>query len=176
MFDLDDFVDSCRSALKEHQAPVAVKEVLDRALADPSAIDDALGLPNRGGIVTLHRSDDLTVLQLVWPPHVHLFPHDHRMWAANGIYGGSEDNTFYRRTPEGIVTSGGKRLGSGESVLLGSEAIHAVVNPSGSFAAALHVYGGDFFATPRSQWDPETLTEAPFDIEAVRAVLGDDGD
>jgi predicted metal-dependent enzyme (double-stranded beta helix superfamily) len=148
-----------------------VKQLLDRALSRPSEIDDALGVPDHGGIRTIHRSDELTVLQLVWPPHVHLFPHDHQMWAANGIYGGREDNTFYRRTADGLVASGGKQLGSGESVLLGSEAIHAVVNPSDSFAAALHVYGGDFFATPRSQWDPESLEESPFDIEAVKAIL-----
>ena len=30
------------------------------------------------------------------------------------------------------------------------------------------MYGGDFFATPRSQWDADTLEEAPWDIEAVR--------
>ncbi len=30
--------------------------------------------------------------------------------------------------------------------------------------AALHVYGGDFFAPPHSAWDPETLTERPYDM------------
>jgi hypothetical protein len=29
---------------------------------------------------------------------------------------------------------------------------------------AIHVYGGDFFATPRSEWDPESLLEGPYDI------------
>jgi hypothetical protein len=32
------------------------------------------------------------------------------------------------------------------------------------------VYGGDFFAVPRSEWDPETFEERPFDIERARAV------
>jgi hypothetical protein len=30
---------------------------------------------------------------------------------------------------------------------------------------AIHVYGGDFFATSRSEWDPETLLERPYDVE-----------
>ena len=30
-----------------------------------------------------------------------LYPHDHRMWAAIGIYAGQEDNAFYRRTGAG---------------------------------------------------------------------------
>lgn len=171
MFDVDEFVVICRSALAEDHPAVAVKHELDRVLTRPSEIDAALGVPKRGGIIPLYRSDDLTILQLVWPPHIRLFPHDHQMWAANGIYGGREENTFYRRTPEGIVPSGGKELSSGESVLLGSDAVHAVVNPSSSYSAALHVYGGDFFAAPRSQWDPETLSESPFDIESVRAIL-----
>ena len=173
MFDVDEFVTGCRAALVERQAPLAAKEVLERALARPSEIEAALGAPARGGIVTLHRSEELTVLQVVWPPRVALYPHEHRMWAANGIYGGREDNTFYRRIPQGIVASGGKELDTGQSVLLGSDAIHSVVNPRASYTAAIHLYGGDYFATPRSQWDPDTLAEQPFDVEHLKRVLAE---
>lgn len=173
MFDVEEFVAECRAALAEQQPAVATKELLGRALADPGAIDEALGVPERGGVVALHRSDDLTVLQIVWPPRVSLFPHDHRMWAANGIYGGREDNTFYRRGLHGIVPSGGKTLDTGDVVVLGREAIHAVVNPRRTYTAAIHVYGGDFFATPRSQWDSDTLTEEPFDIAHLKQVLSE---
>jgi predicted metal-dependent enzyme (double-stranded beta helix superfamily) len=173
MFDVDQFITACRSALAERQAPTAVKEVIERALSQPHEIDAALGKPERGGISTLHRSEDLTVLWVVWPPHVSLFPHDHRMWAANGIYGGREDNIFYRREANGIVRSGGKEIDAGEVALLGSDAIHSVANPRSSYAAAIHVYGGDFFATPRSQWDPSNLVEQPFDVEHARRVLAE---
>ncbi|MFZ6003745.1 MAG: hypothetical protein ACOYXM_07390 [Actinomycetota bacterium] len=173
MFDVDEFVADLRATLGEAQAPGAAKEVLDRALSDPAAIDEALGGPKPGGIYPLHRSDELTVLQIVWPPHVSLFPHDHRMWAANGIYRGREDNTFYRRRPEGLVRSGGKVLSGGESALLGREVIHAVENPASVYTAAIHVYGGDFFATPRSEWDPDTLVEKPFDVAHLTSVLAD---
>jgi len=171
MFDLEEFVADCRGALGEGQPALAVKQVLERALSDPGAIEAALGTPAKGGIVALHRADDLTVLQILWPPRVSLFPHDHRMWAANGIYGGCEDNTFYRRTPDGIVSSGGKELEAGDVVLLGSEVIHSVVNPRQTYTAALHVYGGDFFATPRSEWDAQTFTERPFDVAHLDQVL-----
>jgi len=122
---------------------------------------------------SLYRSSTLTVLQFVWPPGVKLFPHDHRMWAAIGIYGGGEDNTFFRRAPEGLVASGGKQLRAGDVTLLGDDVIHAVANPSRAYTAAIHVYGGDYFGTHRSQWDPTTLREEPFDADAVRRVLGD---
>ena len=29
----------------------------------------------------------------------------------------------------------------------------------------LNVYGGDFFSTPRSEWDPKTLEEQPYDVQ-----------
>ena len=89
------------------------------------------------------------------------------MWAAIGIYGGREDNTFYRRQGSAIVASGGKELAEGEVLLLGDDAIHAVHNPVRKYTGAIHVYGGDFITTPRSQWDAETLTEEPYDLEAV---------
>jgi hypothetical protein len=38
-------------------------------------------------------------------------------------------------------------------------------------AAAIHVYGGDFFGTPRSEWDPITLTEQPYDVAATLRIF-----
>lgn len=173
MFEVEQFLAECRAALADQHPAVAVKEILERTLSNPAAIDKVLGAPSRGGIVPLHRSDELTVLQIVWPPRARLFPHDHRMWAAIGIYGGREDNTFYRRGLRGIVRSGGKALEAGEVAVLGRDVIHSVENPRGTYTAAIHVYGGDFFATPRSEWDPDTLAEKPFDVEHTKRVLAD---
>jgi hypothetical protein len=50
MFDVDQFITECRSAMAERQAPTAVKEVVERALPRPHEIDAALGVPERGGI------------------------------------------------------------------------------------------------------------------------------
>lgn len=166
MFDVDEFVAQCESAIRETEPRRAVREVLDRALADPTAIGDALK-PEEGGLTPLHRSDDLTVLHVVWAPKMQLLPHDHRMWAAIGIYAGQEDNAFFRRTASGtapIVESGGKQLAEGDSVLLGADTIHAVTNPLGQLTGAIHVYGGDFFTQPRSQWPADLSEESPHDV------------
>jgi hypothetical protein len=40
-----------------------------------------------------------------------------------------------------------------------------VTNPVARLTGAIHVYGGDFFAVSRSEWDPETLHEARYDLE-----------
>ena len=104
--------------------------------------------------------------------HVDL-PHDHRMWAVIGIYGGAEDNTLYRRGPGGPVKAGGRRLRERDVFSLGADAIHAVDNPMQPFTGSIHVYGGDFVNQPRSQWDPGTLAEQPYDAAQVRRLFAE---
>ena len=91
------------------------------------------------------------------------------MWAAIGLYGGREDNTFYRRTGEGIIQSGGRQLHTGDVALLGDDTIHAVANPCATFTGAIHVYGGDITKRPgRSEWDEQTGTEVDYDFDRTR--------
>lgn len=170
MLDLDQLVVDCISASKETEPRSAVKEVVQRAVA-------GTGLHAGGptdpvpGLNVVYNTPALTVIDVVWPPLMSLFPHDHRMWAAIGIYGGREDNTFFRRSAGRILTSGGKEMQEGDVLLMGDDAIHAVHNPLGRHTGAIHVYGGDFVGTPRSQWDAESLDEQPYDLEAVRQAF-----
>jgi predicted metal-dependent enzyme (double-stranded beta helix superfamily) len=60
------------------------------------------------------------------------------------------------------------RLGCSETARLHEAVIHSVVNPLGRFTGAIHVYGGDFFGMPCSEWAPDTLEERPFDVERAR--------
>ncbi len=44
-----------------------------------------------------------------------------------------------------------------------------MVNPIEKLTGAIHIYGGDFFAPGRSEWDAGTLEERPFDLaDALR--------
>jgi predicted metal-dependent enzyme (double-stranded beta helix superfamily) len=171
MFTVERFVEECRAALHETTPEIAVKEVVARWMAQPDAVERALGTPATGGITTLHRTAELTVLNVVWAPGMAVYPHDHRLWAIIGLYGGREDNVFYRRTSHGLAQAGGKQLETRDSTLLGRSVIHAVTNPLRQFTGAIHVYGGDFFAVPRSEWDPATLQERPYDVENVRRAF-----
>ena len=98
-----------------------------------------------------------------------LMPHNHNMWATIGVYGGREDNIFWRRLPDDakgcIEAAGAKSLGPGDVRSLGDEIIHSVTNPTGKLTGAIHVYGGDFFETERSEWDPESLEELPYNVD-----------
>ena len=161
----------CRQSLTEHTPALAVRDVLREFLADRSGLERALGPVNSGGITSLHNSPDLTVLHVAWTPGMALYPHDHRMWAVIGLYGGQEDNAFFRRSAEGLEAVGGRELPAGEVLVLGDDAIHSVANTRREFAVALHVYGGDFFSVARSEWDPETFEERPRDLERTRRLF-----
>lgn len=89
-FDLERFIDDCRSANRDADAQRAVEHVLTRAIERPSAVLAALGDPQEAGIRSLYRSADLTILNIVWAPLMQLMPHEHRMWAVSGIYTGRE--------------------------------------------------------------------------------------
>ena len=80
---------------------MAVKELVGQAISKPHELEAVLGTPAGGGITALHRSPELTVLNIIWPPGIALYPHDHNLWAVIGLYGGQEDNTFYTRNKEG---------------------------------------------------------------------------
>lgn len=102
---------------------------------------------------------------------MNLMPHNHQMWANIGIYTGREDNIFWRRTPGGIRACGAEALFEGDTAALPVDAIHSVSNPLQRFTGAIHVYGGDYFDTVRSQWNPETLEEEPSDGAVIRAIF-----
>ena len=174
-FAIDQFIADCRTAQTEDPSHKAVREIVARAVSNPSAILKALGPPQRAGLHTLYRAEDLTILNVVWGPRMTLMPHDHRMWAVIGIYSGREDNIFWRRIkddPHGRVeAAGAKALCEKDAEPLGRDIIHSVTNPIPRFTGAIHVYGGDFFGVDRSDWDPATLREQRYDIARVRQIF-----
>ena len=168
MFDRDQFTADCNAALATDPTHRAVREVVARAVADPAAVLKGLGEPQRAGVQKLHHSETLTILNVVWGPRMTIMPHNHKMWAVIGIYSGREDNLFWRRRPDApgaeLEIAGGKAMGVKDVEPLGRDIIHSVTNPIPRLTGAIHVYGGDFFAAARSEWDPEHLRERPYDV------------
>jgi predicted metal-dependent enzyme (double-stranded beta helix superfamily) len=156
VLDVEQFVAECQSTLAESEPRLAVSDLLERTVSEPSQCEAALPA-TRAELTTLHHSPELTVLKVVWAPAMSIWPHDHQMWAAIAIYAGQEDNTFFRRTDGGLEARRTRELSTNDVVLLGDDTIHAVHNPLGTCTAAIHVYGGDFFNRDMSQWNPETL-------------------
>jgi predicted metal-dependent enzyme (double-stranded beta helix superfamily) len=168
---LDQFINECRSSLKQDSTLTRVREIAARAVSEPAAVLKALGEPTSAGIQILFRSGSLTILNVIWGPHMTLFPHNHQMWAVIGIYTGREDNIFWRRIPGApagkLEAAGARALCEKDAEPLGHNIIHSVTNPIPRLTGAIHVYGGDFFAPGRSEWDPESLTEQPCNVDRI---------
>jgi predicted metal-dependent enzyme (double-stranded beta helix superfamily) len=169
--DIDRFIADCIAANGEADAQTAVNEVLARAVSTPDAVLAALGDPEKAGLNVLLSSPTLTIFAATWTPQMNLMPHDHLMWANIGIYTGREDNIFWKRTSDGIKASGADALFVKDTAMLPEDALHSVTNPLQRFTGGIHIYGGDFFDTTRSQWNPETLEEEPSDGAKIREMF-----
>jgi len=175
MFDLERFIDDCKKAVQATDSHTAVKELVEAAVSDRPALMKALGEPTRGSVQRLHVADDLTIINLSWAPRMTLKPHNHNMWAVIGLYTGREDNIFWRKVKgaEGglVEAAGAKSLGEGDVAPLGRDVVHSVTNPLDRCTGALHVYGGNFFEEPRSEWNPENLAEEAYNVERNMALF-----
>lgn len=175
MFDLEQFIADCREAVTKDPTHKSVREIVERAVSDPNALINAVGDPEVGSVQKLYHAPDLTIINVVWAPRMTIMPHNHEMWAVIGVYSGREDNIFWRRAPEAegglIEAAGAKSLGNREVAPLGKDIIHSVTNPLARPTGAIHVYGGDFFATERSEWDPEDLMEQPYDVQKTMRLF-----
>jgi predicted metal-dependent enzyme (double-stranded beta helix superfamily) len=177
VFDLDRFIEDCRDAIGADPSHKAVREVVARAVAEPADVLAGIGEPKRAEVQTLYHAPELTILNVVWAPRMTIMPHNHLMWAVIGIYTGREDNIFWRRLPGEtggrIEAAGAKSLGERDAEPLGRDIIHTVTNPLSRLTGAIHVYGGDFFAVSRSEWDPETLHERRYDAEKAMRLFAE---
>jgi predicted metal-dependent enzyme (double-stranded beta helix superfamily) len=168
MLDLDRFIADCRAAVAEDASHKAAREVVARVVADPPSVLEMLGEPKIAGVDLIYRGDDVTILNVIWAPLMTILPHDHRTWAVIGVYGGREDNVYWRRIDNEagrsrVEAAGARSLSTGDAEPLGRDIIHSVTNPITRLTGAIHIYGGDFIAVERSEWDPEMLTERPYD-------------
>jgi len=169
MFDLDCFIAERRAAVSLDPTHKSVREIVARAVSEPTAVIAGLGAPARAEVQKLYNPPELTSLNVIWGPGMTITPHNHLMWAVIGIYTGREDNIFWRRLPgkDGahIEAAGGEVVGG-----TGRRGARARHHPHCNQPAAA-IYGRHprlrrgFFCRSRSEWDPETLLEQPFDME-----------
>ena len=176
LFDRERLTADCLAGLNDADPQAAIGETLARAVADHAAVLAGMGEPAEAGLDVLIASPRLTIFAAKWAPNMTLVPHNHAMWALIGLYTGREDNIFWKRTASGLVAGGARAMFAGDVATLPPDVIHSVNNPLPRFTAGLHIYGGDYFHTSRSQWNAETLAEEPSDGATVAAMFAREND
>ncbi|WP_421801701.1 hypothetical protein [Flagellimonas sp.] len=171
LVELQKFIEECIEANKDVDPQEAVKEVLKKGVSNPTAMLKAIGEPTEAGLKVFLRTKELTIFAASWTPQMNLMPHNHKMWANIGIYTGREDNIIWENQKRGLEANDVRCLFEGDVATLNTNAIHSVTNPLKRFTGGLHIYGGDFFATERSQWNPETLAEEPSNGDVIRDIF-----
>jgi predicted metal-dependent enzyme (double-stranded beta helix superfamily) len=157
MYQLDDLIRELREA-RRTGTEGGIEAAVRRAIAEPPVAG------NPGRFQVLHDEPGLTVLHVVVGSGFISPPHDHRTWAVIGVYHGQEDNSFYKlvANSRAIEPAGGRSVGEGEILTLGTDAIHRIANPRIEPLIALHVYGRNVLTIDRSAWDPITMRERPY--------------
>ena len=79
--------------------------------------------------------------------------------------------TSTAETGDEVEAAGARALCTRDAEPLGYNIIHSVTNPIPRLTGAIHVYGGDFFAAERSEWDSETLREGRYDAERTMRLF-----
>lgn len=165
-----EFVQSLRDALEEPAPQAAVDVVLRAAVSSWNTPPEWLDGPS-AKLETLYADSRITIMNTIWPPKLITEPHNHNMWASIALYKGRENNVLWRRDGTSIVPVSAHTIAPGEVFSLGADAIHSVHNPLDGYTGAIHVYGGDFFNQPKSEWDPEHLLERPREMANVEEAF-----
>jgi len=164
-------IEKCKSALESLDPQGSVAAILLEAANDPAIVEAIADRVDFSSLeeLAIHRSEDLTLLAGALPPGFSAGPHNHNLWSVVSACVGQEDNQFFERDGDGLRRSGEASVVAPGVLSNDADVIHAIRNPLDTPLLALHAYGGDLFATPRSNWDPETHKEIPFDWEKVRS-------
>ncbi len=164
-FELDRFILDCKDAVVQPRPAEAVLALMQEAMSDVVGVRGALQsiLGDSLSDASLFRSSELFIVNNVLVPGVVTPPHNHTTWAVIGVYGGREDNTFYRKSTTGLQEIARKEFRVGSSIFLDPGVIHAVANPLEVPTLAIHVYGADLVTARRSMWNPHTLEACDYE-------------
>lgn len=171
-FDIETFILDCQDALKSESPIPEIEKILKESLSEPSAVKEVLNPAPQASYSPLYVSDELTILHFIWAPKMTMPLHNHNMWAVVGVYEGREDHIFWRENPDGTLrAAGAASIAAGETLFMGEPAIHSVTNPTSLFTGGIHIYGGNFYQTPRNGWDTLSLEKRILDSETNQAIF-----
>ena len=118
------------------------------------------------GVTVLHEEPDrsLWLVAVAWLPGRGALPHNHGTWAVVAGVDGPERNILWRRRGSRLERQSEETVGPGNVVGFLPQAIHSVTNESQRKTLSLHAYGRNLNCIERSQFDPATGVERPFNL------------
>ena len=134
--------------------------------------------PDKGFVI--HRSDNLTVMAVVWQPDVGAPVHNHNGWAMEGVISGVEYNRNFQRVDDGstpwfaeLEEMEPTRVPTCTTTVITEPPadIHAVEINEGK-TLAIHVYGLDLLRQWRYRFDLESGRVEPFAMRTRRDLSG----
>lgn len=146
------FVNACRESQGEI---VALKEVLTKFCQDERWLNKLHARVGDDEESLLYCDDTLTIVHARLTPNIHFPPHEHRMKAVIATYEGTESHHLYKESSAGLEECGILTSKALDVCVLGTDAIHSIVNPGVGFSRSLHVYLGDLVGRRRRLWDHE---------------------
>lgn len=154
----------------------------DCAVDGPQHVRDAVGGADLAATLAairgrpkpwfFHAATDLTVFATESRPGSGSAPHDHGMWAVIACLAGREGSRRYRDRDGALTETGIAVLDTGQVHAVPADGIHAVFNCWEEPNVVLHVYGGDFLASPKRVWDPVTGDRWPLGLVEPLAPVG----
>ena len=143
----------------------------------PGRYQDAVPDSGMGGGIgqwLLYRSADrsLCLFSLVVPPGSKTPIHDHLAWGVIGLYGGSQDEEFYRPGNGTIELVRRRPLAPGDFYVLlpPVDDIHCVRTTSPETSVSIHLLASDTGCTLRHTYDEHTGEPRPFRSGYANAV------
>lgn len=168
----DAVTEKCLAAVQEPDPQSKVEQILLETASDPAMLEAISARTKFANLedLAIYRSDSLTLLAGSLPPGFRAEPHNHNLWSVVSVCAGQEDNEFYERDGTGLKQTGSASVVAPGVLANPADVIHAICNPLDVPLVVLHAYGGDLFGVARSNWDPKTHEEIPFDWARVRST------
>ena len=160
-FNLDGFVEQLKEASRGDNPGQVVRNLMDQAFADPSAVKNAV--PDfEDDDVILFEDDQVSIWYCHFPPGLHVPQHDHQTPAIIGVYEGVERNAFYEPEADALVLKGSKDLRPGDVLAIGPQGIHSVQAVGDRGSRGIHVYLSALTTIDRSLFDWNSGEAMPF--------------
>ncbi len=151
--------------------PLAIRLARDKSWLEPEHRE--CGNVQAAAVHLLHEEPDhgLAVFSSAYAAGRGFPPHDHGTWAIVAGVEGAEVDTYWRRVDDGSrdgyaeLEKGVETvIESGAAVAMVTGEIHSVENRTDRTSISLHVYGWHVGFIDRSQFDPKTNVQKPFQV------------